>query len=47
MYTLDFILRLRTMTIYIIQIAKAREMFLWLGTFYLVAGTGMIMGFAK
>lgn len=30
-----------------IQIARAREMFLWFGTFYLIAGTGMIMGFAK
>ena len=29
------------------QIAGAREMFLWLGSFYVLAGTGMIMGFAR
>ena len=29
------------------QVAGAREMFLWLGSFYALAGTGMIMGFAR
>jgi len=29
------------------QVAGAREMFLWLGSFYVLAGTGMIMGFAR
>lgn len=29
------------------QVAGAREMFLWLGSFYLLAGTGMIAAFAK
>ena len=29
------------------QVAGAREMFLWLGSFYLLAGTGMIAAFAR
>ena len=29
------------------QVAGAREMFLWLGSFYLLAGAGMISGFAR
>ena len=29
------------------QVAGAREMFLWLGSFYLLAGTSMIAAFAK
>ena len=29
------------------QVAGAREMFLWLGSFYVVAGAGMIVGFAR
>ena len=29
------------------QVAGAREMFLWLASFYVIAGTGMIAGFAR
>ena len=29
------------------QVAGAREMFLWLGSFYALAGCGMIAGFAR
>lgn len=29
------------------QVAGAREMFLWLGSFYVIAGAGMIAGFAR
>ena len=29
------------------QVAAAREMFLWLGSFYVIAGSGMIAGFAR
>eukprot|EP00092_Neocalanus_flemingeri_P088195 GFUD01111410.1.p1 GENE.GFUD01111410.1~~GFUD01111410.1.p1 ORF type:complete len:154 (+),score=49.66 GFUD01111410.1:220-681(+) len=29
------------------QIAKAREMFLWLGSFYVFAGGAMVAGFAR
>merc|ERR1739844_187545 len=29
------------------QVAGAREMFLWLGGFYVIAGSGMIAGFAR
>merc|ERR1712183_983413 len=29
------------------QVAGAREMFFWLGGFYVIAGAGMIVGFAR
>jgi len=29
------------------QVAKAREMFLWLGSFYVLAGGGMLAGFLR
>ena len=29
------------------QVAGAREMFLWLGSFYVIAGSGMLAGFAR
>ncbi len=29
------------------QVARAREMFMWLGSFYAIAGTAMIAGFSK
>ena len=29
------------------QVAAAREMFLWLSSFYVIAGAGMIAGFAR
>lgn len=29
------------------QLAGSREMFMWLGTFYLIAGTAMVAGFLK
>merc|ERR1711974_583706 len=29
------------------QLAGAREMFLWLGSFYVIAGIGVISGFAR
>ena len=29
------------------QVAGAREMFLWLGSFYVLAGSAMLAGFAR
>ena len=29
------------------QVAKARDLFYWLGSFYVIAGLGMVTGFAR
>ena len=29
------------------QVAKARDLFYWLGSFYVIAGLGMVSGFAR
>ena len=32
---------------YNLQVAKAREMFVWFGSFYVIAGMGMLAGFSR
>ena len=30
-----------------VQVAKARDLFYWLGSFYVLAGLGMVAGFSR
>ena len=30
-----------------LQVAKARDLFYWLGSFYVLAGLGMVAGFSR